>query len=101
MKTHDLKLSIEFCDAVLRGEKTFEVRKNDRGFQIKTFLKGFCTRSSSCPTLIFTKPKLKFKRRQTCVPDVCEIEISYALQSRILEVIGQYIHEKEKEQKEL
>lgn len=33
MKTHDLKLSIEFCDAVLSGEKTFEVRKNDRGFQ--------------------------------------------------------------------
>ena len=68
---------------------------------IKTFLKGFCTRSSSCPTLFFTKPKLKFKRRQTCVPDVCEIEISYALQSRILEVIWQYIDEKEKEQKEL
>ena len=31
MKTHNLKLSIEFCDAVLSGEKTFEVRKNDRG----------------------------------------------------------------------
>lgn len=68
---------------------------------IKTFLKGFNTRSSSCPALIFTKPKLKFKRRQTCVPDVCEIEISYELQSRILEAIGQYITEKEKEQEEL
>ena len=33
MKTHDLKLNTEFCDAVLSGEKTFEVRKNDRGFQ--------------------------------------------------------------------
>ena len=33
MKTHDLKLNTEFCDAVLNGEKTFEVRKNDRGFQ--------------------------------------------------------------------
>jgi hypothetical protein len=33
MKTHNLKLSIEFCDAVLSGEKIFEVRKNDRGFQ--------------------------------------------------------------------
>lgn len=68
---------------------------------LKTFLKGFYTRFNSCPTLIFTKPKLKIRRRQTFVPDVCEIEISYALQSRILEVIGQYIHEKEKEQKEL
>jgi hypothetical protein len=68
---------------------------------IQTFVKGFCTRSSSCATLIFTKPKFKFKRRQTCVPDVCEIEISNELQNRILKVIKQYIDEKEKEQKEL
>ena len=33
MKTHELKLDIEFCDAVLNKQKTFEVRKNDRGFQ--------------------------------------------------------------------
>lgn len=30
---HYLKLNIIFCDAVNNGEKTFEVRKNDRGFQ--------------------------------------------------------------------
>lgn len=68
---------------------------------IKTFLKGFYTRFRSYPTLFFTKPKLKFKRKQTYIPDVCEIEISYELQSRILEVIEQYIAEKEKEQEEL
>lgn len=68
---------------------------------LKTFLKGFYTRFNSCPTLIFTKPKLKIKRRQTFVPDVCEIEISNSLQSRILEVIGQYVDEKEKEQEKL
>ncbi len=33
MKTHELKLNIEFCDAVLSGKKSFEIRKNDRGFQ--------------------------------------------------------------------
>lgn len=33
MKTHQLKLRIEFCDAVLSGEKSFEIRRNDRGFQ--------------------------------------------------------------------
>lgn len=33
MKTHNLKLSIDFCDDVLNREKTFEIRKNDRGFQ--------------------------------------------------------------------
>lgn len=33
MTTHDLKCWPEFFDAIARGEKTFEVRKNDRGFQ--------------------------------------------------------------------
>ncbi|WP_294408377.1 DUF3850 domain-containing protein [uncultured Ruminococcus sp.] len=39
MKTHDLKLNTEFCDAVLSGEKNFEVRKNDRGFQTGDLIK--------------------------------------------------------------
>lgn len=30
---HELKIRIEFCDAVLSGEKNFEIRNNDRGFQ--------------------------------------------------------------------
>lgn len=68
---------------------------------LKTFLKGFYTRFNSCPTLIFTKPKLKIRRRQTFVPDVCEIEIPCELQNRILKTIKQYIDEKEKEQEEL
>lgn len=33
MRTHKLKLDIAFCDAVLSGEKSFEIRKNDRGYQ--------------------------------------------------------------------
>lgn len=33
MKTHHIKLNIEFCDAVLSGDKCFEVRRNDRGYQ--------------------------------------------------------------------
>lgn len=47
MKTHDLKLSIEFCDAVLRGEKTFEVRKNDRGFQTGDLIRFIPTDGTS------------------------------------------------------
>ena len=31
--THELKLGWNFCDAVYSGRKTFELRKNDRGFQ--------------------------------------------------------------------
>ena len=31
--THTLKTWPQYFDAVARGEKTYEVRKNDRGFQ--------------------------------------------------------------------
>ena len=31
--THILKIEEPFADAVLSGEKNFEIRKNDRGFQ--------------------------------------------------------------------
>lgn len=33
MKTHRIKLNYEFQDDILSGEKTFEVRLNDRGYQ--------------------------------------------------------------------
>lgn len=33
VKTHTIKLSHEFQEAVLSGDKTFEVRRNDRGYQ--------------------------------------------------------------------
>lgn len=32
--THELKILPQFFDAVVRGEKTFELRKNDRGFRV-------------------------------------------------------------------
>lgn len=31
--THEIKLRLDFCDAVMNGEKNFEVRNNDRGYQ--------------------------------------------------------------------
>ena len=36
--THKIKLNERFCDAVLEGRKTFEVRKNDRGYQTGDFI---------------------------------------------------------------
>lgn len=48
MQIHKLKTEERYFDAVERGEKTFEVRKNDRAFQtgdmlvlIKTDEKGY------------------------------------------------------------
>ncbi len=31
--THNIKILETFADAVLSGDKTFEIRKNDRGYQ--------------------------------------------------------------------
>ena len=32
-RTHKIKLEKEYCDSVYFGDKTFEVRYNDRGYQ--------------------------------------------------------------------
>lgn len=46
MKTHELKLDIKYFDDVKSGKKNFEIRKNDRDFQVgdilelKAYVKG-------------------------------------------------------------
>lgn len=39
MQTHELKTIDRYFEAVERGEKTFEVRRNDRAFQTGDILK--------------------------------------------------------------
>lgn len=34
MTTHRLNVRIEYADAIVSGTKTFEVRKNDRGYKV-------------------------------------------------------------------
>ncbi len=34
MSVHDLKLNKKYFDAVLHGLKSFEMRKDDRGFKV-------------------------------------------------------------------
>lgn len=34
MTTHRLKVLIKYADAIVNGTKTFEVRKNDRGYEV-------------------------------------------------------------------
>ncbi|RZI48444.1 DUF3850 domain-containing protein [Lactococcus kimchii] len=38
MKTHELKLDIKYFDDVESGKKNFEIRKNDRDFQVGDIL---------------------------------------------------------------
>ncbi|AKG88281.1 DUF3850 domain-containing protein [Listeria monocytogenes] len=33
-KTHELKIAPEYFEAVTEGRKTFEIRKNDRNFEV-------------------------------------------------------------------
>ena len=33
-KVHHLKIIPEYSDAIRRGAKTFEIRKNDRGYEV-------------------------------------------------------------------
>lgn len=34
MSTHDLRIWKSFFESVINGEKSFEMRKNDRGFKV-------------------------------------------------------------------
>lgn len=34
MTTHGLKIQEQYADAIMNGTKTFEVRKNDRGYKV-------------------------------------------------------------------
>ena len=34
MTTHRLKVFVKYADAIMSGAKTFEIRKNDRGYEV-------------------------------------------------------------------
>lgn len=34
MTTHRLKIFVKYADAIMGGAKTFEIRKNDRGYKV-------------------------------------------------------------------
>lgn len=44
-KIHHLKIYFDYADAVLNGTKTFEVRRNDRGYQKGDWIKFEVTKS--------------------------------------------------------
>ena len=39
MRVHNLKILSDYTNAIVAGDKTFEIRENDRGFQKGDFIK--------------------------------------------------------------
>ncbi len=48
MTTHRLKIQEQYADAVLNGTKTFEIRKNDRGYEVGDMAYGSCDNGFKC-----------------------------------------------------
>lgn len=46
MKLHNLKIKAGYASAKLRGDKPFEIRLNDRDFQVGDIVNYTCTDSS-------------------------------------------------------
>lgn len=66
MKIHNLKLLHHFCGDVVSGEKNFEIRENDRGYQ-----KGDHIRFTPVYDSGFDRPKHSIEDK--------EYEITYVL----------------------
>ena len=50
--THELKLQEPFCTAIYDGTKTFEIRKNDRGYQTGDKIKFIPVHGHGIPMVI-------------------------------------------------
>lgn len=57
MTTHTLKVLTKYADAIMDGTKTFEIRKNDRGFKVGDKIvfevlanEGYDVRAAAVPT---------------------------------------------------
>lgn len=64
--THQLKLRESYCDAVMSGEKNFEIRNNDRGFQKGDFIRFTAVENGSVAVSFF-HPIQKYLYRITYV----------------------------------
>lgn len=57
-KIHNLKILNDFADEVVMGEKTFEIRKNDRGYQKGDYIKFQAIDKSGTPNQHYINDKL-------------------------------------------
>lgn len=53
MKLHELKIKCEYLKEVQEGRKTFELRKNDRDYQVGDLIKFNCIDGDKCITAYY------------------------------------------------
>ena len=58
MRVHNLKILNDFAEAVLMGDKTFEIRENDRGYQKGDYIKFQAIDENGTPNRHFINDKL-------------------------------------------
>lgn len=77
---HELKIDPQYYQRIANGSKTFEVRENDRGFQLgdTVVLKEFDrTQNSQGRAIGYTgSPDLKFKIGYVHVLNTCDVVFS-------------------------
>jgi len=71
MATHQLKVWSEYMDDLLNGSKTFELRFNDRNFQVGDFLS----------LMEYDKENQKYLSRELCV------KITYILDNSVFDAL--------------
>lgn len=58
MRVHNLKILNDFAEAVLMGDKTFEIMENDRGYQKGDYIKFQEIDENGTPNRHFINDKL-------------------------------------------
>lgn len=75
MKLHELKIKYEYLKEVAAGRKTFELRKNDRDYQVGDLIKFNCIDS----TKIIKKPACYTLTSDEYIRDDLLYKITYVL----------------------
>ena len=75
MKLHELKIKHEYLEDVSLGIKTFELRKNDRDYQVGDLIHFIDIREVE----ITVNEKLEFETHDVCIDDEALYQIVYIL----------------------
>lgn len=83
MKKHELKLDIKYFDDVRSGKKNFEIRKNDRDYQVGDILELKAWDKDSFVFWRATSPENHDDYWQTCLKERAD-----TIKVKVLEIFG-------------